>query len=130
MPPSLTLTLYKAIGIHFKYKGKYISLQGNVVIVLVVRPFKFHGFLKKLRQALGPLREADTYHTLGGDLPGNVAPGFDRSALRGGAVGEDNKNKAGWPFFPEAILANFFIQFHQRIVQGLVILCKTESTLS
>jgi|SRR6266850_495751 len=108
MPPSLTLTLYKAIGIHVKYKGEYISLQGNIVIVLVVRPFEFHGFLKKLRQALSPLREADTYHTLGGNLPGNVAPGFDRSTLSGGTVREDDKDQTGWPLF-EANLADFCV---------------------
>jgi hypothetical protein len=119
MPPSLTLTLYKAIDIHVRYKGEYTSLQGNIVIVLVVCPFKFHGFLKSLCQVLSPLREADTYHTLGGDLFANIAPCFDRSALSGSTVREDNENKAWWPVLLEAVLANFFIQLHQRLVQGL-----------
>jgi hypothetical protein len=93
MPPSLTLTLYKTIDIHVKYKGEYTSLQGNVVIILVIRPPEFHGFLKEITSGIESIQtEANTYHTLGGNLPGNVAPGFYSSTLSSSTIGEDNEN--------------------------------------
>ena len=62
MPPSLTLILYKVINIHVKYEGEHISLEGDVVIILVIRLSELHCFLKGL--TLGIERSESGWHIL------------------------------------------------------------------
>jgi hypothetical protein len=92
-----------------QYKGERISLQGEVVIILVIRPSEFHSFLKGTTLDIEPThRGAGTYHALRRNLPGNVAPGFDSFPLGRSTVRENDENQTRRPLL-ESNLANFRI---------------------
>lgn len=76
----------------------HVSLQSNVVIILVIGAFKLHSFLGGMCRTRGLFKNlTDTYHALRRHLPSDVAPGFDSFPLSSGTIGKDNENQTRRP---------------------------------
>ena len=92
-----------------KCKKEYVSLQGNVVIVLVIGTSKLHRFLGGKCRALGLSNDpTGTYHALRRHLTSNIAPCFDSFPLSSSAIRENNENQTRRPLL-ETNLANLGI---------------------
>jgi len=98
IPPSLTLILCK-LSTSIKHIRGHISLECNVVIILIIGASKLLGFLRgSVGQSLSnELKE--TYYTLRRHLPSDVAPGFDSFPLSSRAIRQDNENQTRRPLF-------------------------------
>ena len=118
MPPSLTLILCKVI-MSIYFTREHVSLQSDVVIILVIGALKLHSFLKGTYRTRGLSKDlTDTYHALRRHLPRDVAPGFDDLPLSCSAIREDNENQTRRPLL-KTNLVDFGIYLHQCLIQGL-----------
>lgn len=71
-----------------------VSLQSNIVIILIIGTSKLHSFLRGKCRERGLFKDpTDTYYALRRYLPSNVAPGFDSFPLSSRAIRKDNEKQ-------------------------------------
>jgi hypothetical protein len=77
---------------------EYVSLQSNVVIILIIGTSKLHSFLRGKCRARGLSKNlTDTYYALRRHLPSNIAPGFDSFPLSSSAIRKDDEKQTRRP---------------------------------